>query len=192
MRNSPLTLEQIALLYTERAAARYGSELVSQLEHAQQCVQLARAEGAGEELAAAAFLHDIGHLAARRPLLVGREIDDLHQYVAVPLLRGLFGPGVLEPIRLHVEAKRFLCHAESGYWERLSPASKHSLELQGGPHTAAEATAFLEQRYARDAVRLRRWDDRAKVPGAALPPRGLVARLLEGAAGCHKTAMAGA
>jgi predicted HD phosphohydrolase len=31
--------------------------------------------------------------------------DDLHQYVALPFLRDVFSDAVLEPIKLHVEAK---------------------------------------------------------------------------------------
>jgi phosphonate degradation associated HDIG domain protein len=185
----PVTVENVISLYAERAAARYGSELVSQLEHALQTVQLALADGARAELAAAAFLHDIGHLVAQRPHEIGREVDDLHQYVALPYLRGAFGAAVLEPIKLHVDAKRYLCHAEQSYWERLSPASKHSLELQGGVYTAKEAAAFLQQPYARDAVRLRRWDDLAKVPSLAVPDLDFIARLLQQAADCHTTAI---
>lgn len=186
------TVQHVIDLYAARGGARYGSELVSQLEHALQCVQLAQEEGAGAELVAAAFLHDVGHLVVERPHFMGREIDDLHQFVGLPLLRGLFGAAVLEPIRLHVEAKRYLCHAEAGYWERLAPSSKYSLELQGGPFSAVEAGSFLGRLHAREAIRLRRWDDRARLPGQSLRDLDFVAAVLENAAGCHKTAMAGA
>ena len=186
------TLQNVIDLYAARGVARYGSELVSQLEHALQCAQLAQEEGAGAELVAAAFLHDVGHLVVERPHFMGREIDDLHQFVGLPLLRGLFGGAVLEPIRLHVEAKRYLCQAEAGYWEHLAPASKHSLELQGGPFSGAEAGSFLGRLHAREAIRLRRWDDRARLPGQNLPDLDFVSAVLEKAADCHKTAMAGA
>jgi phosphonate degradation associated HDIG domain protein len=179
-------------LYVDRAGMRYGSDLVSQLEHSLQCAQRAVDEGAGVELAAAAFLHDIGHLLARRSHEFEREMDDLHQYLALPFLRGAFGGSVLEPIKLHVDAKRYLCHAEAGYWERLSPASKYSLELQGGAYTAEEAAAFLRQPYSGDAVRLRRWDDAANIPGLAVRDLGFMAGLLEEAAECHRAAIAGA
>ena len=76
---------------------------------------------------------------------------------------------MLEPIRLHVDAKRYLCRFEPGYWASLSPASKHSLELQGGRFTAIGAERFLSRPFAWDAIRLRRWDDLAKVPGRATP-----------------------
>ena len=84
-------------------------------------------------------------------------------------LRGLFGPGVLEPIRLHVEAKRYLCHADSDYWDILSAESKHSLEVQGGRHNGDQAAGCISSPHAHEAVQLRRWDDRAKTPCAPTP-----------------------
>jgi len=66
-----------------------------------------------------------------------------------------------------VPAKRYLCAVEPGYFDILSPASVRSLELQGGRFTADEAKAFQTVAHADDAVRLRRWDDRAKAPGTA-------------------------
>ena len=186
------TVPNVIDLYAARGGVRYGSELVSQLEHALQCVRLAREAGAGVELVAASFLHDLGHLLAPQPQFMARDIDDLHQYVAMPYLRPLFGPAVLEPIRLHVDAKRYLTHAEPGYWDRLPPASKHSLRLQGGPFSVAEANAFLGQRFAREAVRLRRWDDEAKIPGRPVPDLADLTAVLQSAAGCHQAAMSGA
>ena len=45
-----------------------------------------------------------------------------------------------------------------------------SLEIQGGgPFTAAQAAAFRALPYADEAVRMRRWDDLAKVPGRRTP-----------------------
>jgi hypothetical protein len=83
--------------------------------------------------------------------------------------RALFPNAVLEPIRLHVDAKRYLCRVDSGYWASLSPASKHSLELQGGIFNDADAEKFMAQPFAAEAVRLRRYDDLAKVKGKQVP-----------------------
>jgi phosphonate degradation associated HDIG domain protein len=184
-----LGISEILELYEVRGARLYGSEAVSQLEHALQCAALAMAEKARPELIAAALLHDLGHLVAEVPHRIGCSADDLHQYLAIPLLRGTFPEAVLEPVRLHVDAKRFLCYADRGYRDRLSPASRHSLELQGGPFRAVEAERFLAQPYALDALRLRRWDDRAKVAGLRpvalrelLPLLGAVCQRAEAAA----------
>jgi phosphonate degradation associated HDIG domain protein len=186
------TVDSIIHLYVAEGGAHYGGEAVTQLEHALQCAQLARRAGSGDELVAAAFLHDIGHLVAPQPHFIAGAIDDLHQYVPLPSLRPMFGTAVLEPIRLHVDAKRYLCFKEAGYWHRLSPASKHDLDLQGGPLTAGESSAFLGQRFAREAIRLRHWDDEAKVPGQAMLDLATMAAVLAAAASCHQTATSGA
>jgi len=173
-----LTVEQIVGLYGARGAAQYGSEAVSQLEHALQCAALAERTHAAPELVAASFLHDLGHLLAEAPHENGREVDDVHQYLAIPFLRGVFPDAVLEPMRLHVEAKRYLCRAEPDYWDALSAASTHSLELQGGVHSGSQAEAFLARPHAADAVSLRRWDDLAKVAGTGTPALAHYAHIL--------------
>ena len=167
----PLTIGEVVRLYESRGAAQYGSEAVSQLEHALQCAALAEQDGASPSLVAASLLHDLGHLLTDAPHVLGREVDDVHQYLAIPFLRGVLPQAALEPIRLHVDAKRYLCRAQADYWSTLSPASRHSLSLQGGAFTPEGAARFIEQQYARDALALRRWDDLAKVPGK--PTRSL-------------------
>jgi phosphonate degradation associated HDIG domain protein len=172
-----LSLDDIARLFDAKGGRLYSGEPVTQLEHALQSAQLAERDGASDALITAALLHDLGHLIndlGETPTL--RGVDDKHQYVALPFLRGLFGDEVLQPIKLHVDAKRYLCVHGDGklsgaeYWAALSEDSKRSLELQGGVFTAAQARAFISQPFAADAVRLRRWDDLAKVEGAATPP----------------------
>jgi phosphonate degradation associated HDIG domain protein len=179
-----ITVDEIIGLYERRGAAWYGGERVTQLEHALQCAGLALREGAAPELVVAAFLHDFGHLLA--------ENNEIHQYLPLPFLRPAFGNAVLEPIRLHVDAKRYLCFAEQGYWASLSAESKRSLEFQGGAFDARQAGEFLRRPFAADAARLRVWDDLAKVPGAPTPTLWDIAKLLADVAGCHKTATAGA
>ena len=135
-----------------------------------QCAHLAESEGADDALVAAALLHDLGHmLNPQGETPTARGIDDQHQYFAIPFIRPLFPPEVVDPIRLHVDAKRALCALDPGYHEALSDDSKRSLELQGGTYTAEEARLFVAKPYARDAMRVRRWDDQAKVPGKVTP-----------------------
>jgi len=177
-----LTVEDIVELFETRGAKSYGSEAVSQLEHALQCALLAEEVGATPELVCACLMHDLGHLVAQRPHVAGRKEDDLHQYIAMPFLRGAFAPAVLEPIRLHVDAKRYLCAVSATYWDALSPASKHSLELQGGVFSEAEAQAFIGRAHASDAALLRRWDDQAKTPGLPTPGLARYAQILESCA----------
>ncbi|ACR30853.1 phosphonate degradation HD-domain oxygenase [Burkholderia glumae] len=161
-----LTLADIRALFEQRGATAYSGEPVTQLEHALQSAQLAEEDEAGDALVTAALLHDLGHLLNEQgETPSARGIDDLHQYYALPFLRGLFPDAVLEPIRLHVDAKRCLCAIEPGYARMLSEDSVRSLTLQGGAYHEDEARAFLLRPYAADAVRLRRWDDGAKLAG---------------------------
>lgn len=166
-----LSIEDIEKLLESRGGRQYGAEAVNQIEHALQCAMLAERAGEAPELVTASLLHDLGHLLhdmGDDPAAEG--VDDVHQFIALPFLRHVFPESVLAPIRLHVDAKRYLCAVEPGYWEALSPASKRSLELQGGAYSPAEAQGFMDQLYASEAVRLRRCDDAAKTPGLATPP----------------------
>lgn len=167
-----LTVSEIISLLSVQGRAQYGMEAVSQLEHALQCAFLAERANETPDTIVAALLHDLGHLlAAQKDGQVEHDTsrDDLHQYVALPFLRRVFSDAVLEPIRLHVDAKRYLCAVEPAYWPALSPASKHSLEQQGGIYAPDQAAAFLAQPYAEEAIRLRRYDDFAKVAELEVP-----------------------
>jgi phosphonate degradation associated HDIG domain protein len=165
-----ITLGDIERLFEAHGHIEYSGEGVTQLEHALQAAHLAEANGAAPELVTAALLHDLGHmLNLQGDTPTARGIDDQHQYFAIPFLRPLFPLAVIEAIRLHVDAKRALCAVEPGYHDALSEDSKRSLVLQGGTYTPEQAAAFRAKPHAEDAMRVRRWDDAAKVPGAATP-----------------------
>jgi predicted HD phosphohydrolase len=154
------------------AARRYGGEAVSELEHALQCAELARDAGADEELQLACLLHDVGRYAVNQSLV----LDTTEPMRAGPHARGhhevgadLIAPWASERVawcvRMHADAKRYLCATEPAYVDRLSAASRHTLRLQGGVMSPSDAARFAEHRWARDALALRRWDDAAKVVG---------------------------
>lgn len=166
-----LSLQDIEQLFADKGGEQYTGEPVTQLEHALQSAMLAENEGAGDALVTAALLHDLGHLLhdlGATPTLQG--VDDVHQYRALPFLRGLFGDDVIDPIKLHVDAKRYLCATRADYFAALSDDSRRSLALQGGIYSARQAENFIRQPGAESAVRLRIWDDLAKVGGLATPP----------------------
>lgn len=142
-------------------------EPVTALAHALQCAQLAEWAQAGNSLVAAALLHDIGHFVEAPP--AGDAVDDVHEMRAVPFLSQAFGPAVVEPVRLHVQAKRYLVAADPRYLGSLSAASVHSLHLQGGAMCRDELILFESLPYAEEAVALRRWDDLAKKPRGRTP-----------------------
>lgn len=163
--------DEILDLFRTRGHDEYFGEDVSQLEHALQAANLAAQSNASQALIAAALLHDIGHMLRGLPENIADQgIDDIHEAAGANWLAKRFGPEVTEPIRLHVDAKRYLCFADAGYRAELSPASIQSLALQGGACTEDEAHAFESNAYFQDAVSLRRWDDAAKIPGLAVPP----------------------
>lgn len=164
----PLTVDQMIRLYRTDGAVRDGVKSISQEQHALQCAVLAEQAGAGPELVAAALLHDLGHLL-HPPTPEEPMFDDLHEFRVQPFLLGTFPRAVLDPILLHVTAKRYLCAVNASYWDRLAPASKRSLERQGGPLSAREAEEFLRERHAMDAVALRQWDEQARSPTRRTP-----------------------
>jgi phosphonate degradation associated HDIG domain protein len=162
-------VDEVFQAFADRGADFYG-ENVSQLDHAMQCAFLASDEGASDRLIAAALLHDIGHLFEGRGEVAEREGRDArHEAHGARMLKQWLGPDVAGPVALHVAAKRYLCATEPGYEQALSPASRLSLELQGGRFTAEEQAVFERSPFAADAVRLRRWDDAGKIPDLVIP-----------------------
>ena len=149
----------------------YGLSAINQRAHALQAAWLAEQAGCDAALITACLLHDIGHMVhdlGEDP--AQRGIDDRHEALGEAWLGRWFGPEVTEPVRLHVAAKRYLCAAEPDYFAKLSADSVRSLALQGGPMSAAQAASFRALPHAEAAVRLRRFDEGAKVAGLPTPP----------------------
>jgi gamma-butyrobetaine dioxygenase len=164
-------IEELSELFAGPGAGEYLGEPVSIGQHMLQAGALAEASGAEPHLIAAALLHDVGHLR--------NETDSRHGDKGAEWLGQWFGPAVTEPVRMHVQAKRYLCATEADYYGKLSEESVRTLRLQGGIMTAAEAEAFRESPYAADAVAVRRWDDEAKEPDAVPEPFAHYKDLLE-------------
>ncbi len=164
-------IEQILEAFRKYGDQLYdGGEQVTQQQHALQTARAAEKDGASDTLIAAAILHDYGHLVHDLPQeIVAQGIDDRHEELVAALLDPYFVPAVTEPARLHVPAKRYLCAVEPSYFNKLSPVSVRSLELQGGPLTEAEVKAFEALPHFADAVRLRRYDEMGKDPDAVTP-----------------------
>jgi len=160
----------LALVASDAAEEMY-DEAVSQRDHALQCADLAIADGVPDALVAAALFHDVGHLLIGEQRGPAGDDDrdhdhDHHEAAGARHLGPIFGPDVARPVALHVAAKRYLCAVDPAYHDALSPASVASLRRQGGPMSTAEAARFRRLPGWDSAVRLRRWDDQAKVPGA--------------------------
>jgi [1-hydroxy-2-(trimethylamino)ethyl]phosphonate dioxygenase len=176
------TVDFLFATLAEKGHGQYDGEAVTQLQHALQAATRAEREGAPPALVAAALFHDLGHLVHDLGEdAAARGLDDRHEWRALGLLRRVLPPEVWEPVRMHVDAKRYLCATEAGYFASLSAASVKSLALQGGPMNAEEARAFAAHPQAEAAIRLRRYDEAAKDPAAKTPDlahfRPLVAAL---------------
>jgi [1-hydroxy-2-(trimethylamino)ethyl]phosphonate dioxygenase len=173
-------VDEVMQLMRERGCGAYFGEPVSQLEHALQAAWFASEAGSAPALIAAALLHDIGHLLHDLgEEVMDRGLDTRHEEAGYSWLLARFGPGVAEPVRLHVVAKRYLCAVDPEYGASLSPASVQSLALQGGPFTKEQAREFEQLPGYDDAVRLRRWDDAAKQQGLVVPALEEYRALLE-------------
>jgi 2-amino-1-hydroxyethylphosphonate dioxygenase (glycine-forming) len=173
-------VETVFELLEASAKQPYIGEPISQLEHALQTAMLAERSGASDALIAAALLHDVGHLCdAAAPAMPGLGVAH-HESVGAEWLRALgFPDDVVTLVEDHVRAKRYLVATQPAYRNQLSPASIATLALQGGPMSAAEALAFENERGMRDALKLRAWDEQAKVIGARLPPLTKYGAMLE-------------
>ena len=140
------------------------------VEHALQAAYFAQNASAPPALIVAALLHDVGHLVMDVPDDLADWTDDArHEEVGSGWLAGRFPPEVYEPVRLHVPAKRYLCATNARYLSRLSAASVATLKLQGGPMSSAEIARFEKERWCREAVRIRYFDDQGKVAGLVTP-----------------------
>jgi predicted HD phosphohydrolase len=170
--------ERLLEAFSGAAARLYGGEPVTELAHSLQCAELAREAGADEDLQLACLLHDVGRFAVDP-----REIFDKkdqsrganpdargHHDVGADLIAPWVPARVAWLVRMHVDAKRYLCAVEPAYWNTLTLGSRHTLTLQGGVMAAADAAQAATHPWMADAVRLRRWDDLAKVPGKPTSP----------------------
>ena len=175
-------IERIFEIYLRDGQRAYLGDPVSVKEHVLQTAYAAERAGASSAMIAAALLHDIGQfLHDYGEDCAERGIDSKHEEAAAAYLLPHFGPGVTEPVRLHVAAKRYLCATARTYHRRLSPASQHSLKLQGGPMSPQECAAFEAISHHKDALKLRIWDEAAKVKGASAPDLEHFRRDLEAA-----------
>ena len=158
-------VNKVFSLYERFGDEDYIGEPVSQLEHMSQAAALARAEGYDDEVILAAFFHDIGHLCAEdgeAESMNGMGNVDHEQLGADYLLSMGFSARLAELVKSHVIAKRYLTYKYPEYYNKLSDASKATLEFQGGVMTVEEAALFEMNPDAELTIKLRLWDDAAK------------------------------
>ncbi len=164
--------DEIMDLYEKHGGEEYAGEKVSRLEHMVQAAQLAEEQGYDEEVILAAFLHDIGHIseaAKGENEMDGFGIKD-HEAIGADFLREKgFSKKIARLVESHVEAKRYLTIKDPAYYDRLSEASRRTLEFQGGPMTEEEAAAFEQYPLFSLIIKMRSWDEEAKIENKPLP-----------------------
>ena len=164
------TVNDIFRLYELHGAEEYAGEKVSQLEHMCQAAMFAMEEQYDDEVVLAAFLHDLGHLlpAENGTMGVFGTID--HEKLGADHLRKLgFSDRLCRLIASHVNAKRYLTRRDQDYYQRLSEASKKTLEYQGGRMSEGEAKEFEADPLFDLYIKMRRWDEAAKIEHQAVP-----------------------
>lgn len=163
--NSSNVVKFIADIFLRRGSEEYLGEPVTMEQHMLQAAHLAAEDGEDEVVIVAALLHDIGHFTSEFGSYSPDDTKDkFHESAGADVLEGLFPSLVIDCIRHHVAAKRYLCAVDAAYFNRLSAASIHSLSLQGGPMSDSEVAHFKHHRYLQDIVNVRRYDDAGKDP----------------------------
>ena len=165
-------VDEIFALYEQFGSNDYIGEPVSQLEHMCQAAQLAAAENHDDEVILAAFFHDIGHLCEH--IMTVGQMDGYgvvdHEILAANYLRQKgFSGKIVRLVESHVKAKRYLTYKYPNYYNNLSEASKITLEMQGGKMNNTEAELFEQDHLHLLFIKLRQWDDMAKLQHQSLP-----------------------
>ena len=174
MNNIALNAENIvpfiADIFHRRGAESYLGEQVTMSQHMLQAAQLAEQQADDDALIAAALLHDIGHYTNEFPEdALDQGQDNFHETAGAAILEPFFPKAVVDCVRHHVSAKRYLCATDAAYYDGLSDASKHSLRLQGGPLNAEEVAEFQQLEHLEAIVKVRIWDDLGKDPQVSTP-----------------------
>lgn len=176
----------LAEIFAKGASQEYLGEPVTIGEHMLQSAALAEDAGAAETTIAAALLHDIGHFTHDFPADAAQQgIDSQHEEAGAQILTRFFPSLVVDCVRHHVDAKRYLCATRPDYFERLSEASVLSLKLQGGPMSDAEASAFAKNPNLEQIIQVRFMDEAAKIPGKPTPNFAYYAPLLQRVVDTH-------
>lgn len=179
-------------IFTRRGGEEYLGEPVTMAEHMLQGATLAEEAGHREEIIVAALLHDIGHFTSEFGSFTMEDTEDrFHEEAGARVLERFFPSVVTDCVRYHVAAKRYLCATNSTYFDRLSGASVHSLNLQGGPMNAEEVAEFERNPNLKDIVAVRYLDDAGKRPDMKTPGFAHFAPLVQQVVDAHCSSQSG-
>lgn len=160
----------LADIFERRGDEEYLGEPVTMATHMLQGATMAEEAGMAEDIVVAALLHDIGHFTSEFGMFsMDDDEDRLHEEAGAEVLERFFPGVVTDCVRLHVAAKRYLCATRPEYFSRLSEASVHSLNLQGGPMDAEEVADFETNPNLKQVIQVRYLDDAGKRPDMDTP-----------------------
>ena len=160
----------LASIFERRGAEEYLGEPVTMGEHMLQGATLAEQNGQPDEIIVGALLHDIGHFTSEFGMFTMDDTEDRHHEDAgAKVLERFFPSVVTDCCRYHVAAKRYLCATRPEYFDRLSEASVHSLNLQGGPMDETEVAAFEQNPNLKEIIAVRYLDEAGKRAGMQTP-----------------------
>lgn len=155
--------DEIMELFSQNNAREYLGEDVTLVEHMLQSGSLAIEDGAEPEMIVAALLHDIGHLLIPdAEQMQELEIDAHHDEIGFEWISQRFPTEVAMPVKLHVDAKRYLVTTNPEYETKLSTASILTMRLQGGVMSDEELDEFESNEFYEDGIQIRLWDDESK------------------------------
>ena len=157
-------------IFERRGGEEYLGEPVTMAEHMLQGATLAEKNGQDEVIIVSALLHDIGHFTSEfGTFSMDDTTDKYHEDAGAEVLRGFFPSLVTDCVQFHVAAKRYLCATKPAYFERLSEASVHSLNLQGGPMSDDEVAEFEKNPNLKEIIAVRYLDDAGKYADMKTP-----------------------
>ncbi|MCB2143171.1 MAG: HD domain-containing protein, partial [Rhodobacteraceae bacterium] len=157
-------------IFDRRGDDEYLGEPVTMAQHMLQGATIAAQNAMSEEIVVAALLHDIGHFTSEFGTFSMDDTEDrFHEEAGAELLEQFFPSVVTDCVRYHVAAKRYLCATKPEYFKRLSEASIHSLNLQGGPMGADEVAEFEKNPNLKEIVQVRYLDEAGKRPDMDTP-----------------------
>jgi len=150
-------------IFERRGGEEYLGEPVTMAQHMLQAATMAEESGQDEQIIVGALLHDIGHFTSEfGTFSMDDKHDRLHEEAGADVLSKFFPSVITDCVRYHVAAKRYLCATKPEYYQRLSKASIHSLNLQGGPMDPEEIIEFENNPNLSKIIQIRYLDDAGK------------------------------
>lgn len=178
----------LADIFERRGGEEYLGEPVTMAEHMLQGAYLAEQQGENDAIVVATLLHDIGHFTSEFGTFSMEDTHDkYHEEAGARVLKRFFPDIVVDCVRYHVAAKRYICATDPTYLRQLSAASLHSLKLQGGPMNAEEVAAFAKLPNVSEIVKVRHLDDAGKIAGMATPGFAYYAPMVQRVVDAHCT-----